>query len=542
MKSKQCSESRPPGVRSGSMRRRWPRSSSGRGLPSRPWLPLKKAPDPTAQWRYASFTTALTASTSTVPSMSWTTWRIRPPMMSKGFCRSAWSLASPVTPLSRTLEKPIDKFTSIHKTHRCSRASWNPGGPVFVNMVGTYGVASAGYWWGRLGSSLLRLLLRIFGKRLLLWILLFADDWLILSGGTMWKDGVVLPLFMLRVLGVPISWKKVTSGLVVSWIGLEINLRDWRLGLSERRAAWIIGWLDKTISAKSVDLGELQQAAGRFQFSFGVLVYDRPFLAPMYTLLGAYGNEGQLELPPFVLAAMHWIKRRLSARRSVPCGRIIKNNEAIFRVDAKAINKDVSIGGWEPHYEPDGSVAKHKSRWFACKLTPSTAPWAYCKGLSFKTISALEPIATVIGMMLFTPDVKVREKSISFVLATAFTDSLVSSMVLGWALTTSYPLCLIAMEPAAQMEARGLDLSLSWVPREANQEFDDLSNFRFLGFAEENRITADFTNLPFKVLPDLLNTADQFYRETQILRSRPDRKRKRRARALDDRLLVKDPW
>ena len=129
----------------------------------------------------------------------------------------------------------------------------------------------------------------------------------------------------------------------------------------------------------SVDLGELQQAVGRFQFSFEVLVYDRPFLAPMYTLLGAYGNEGQLELLPFVLAAMHWIKRRLLAGRPVPCGRIIKNSEAIFRVDAKAINKDVSIGGWEPHYEPDGSAAKHKSRWFACKLTPSTPPWAYCK-------------------------------------------------------------------------------------------------------------------------------------------------------------------
>ena len=187
-------------------------------------------------------------------------------------------------------------------------------------------------------------------------------------------------------------------------------------------------------------------------------------------------------------------------------------------------------------------MAKHRSRWFACKLTPSTAPWAYCKGLPFNTISALELIAAVIGMLLLTPEVKVGEKSISFVLATAFTDSLVSSMVLGRPLTTSYPLCLLALEAAAQMEARCLDLSLSWVPRGANQESDDLSNFRFLGFAEENHITADFTNLPFKVLPDLLKTADQFHRETQVLGSRPNRKRKRRARALDDRLRVKDLW
>ena len=40
-----------------------------------------------------------------------------------------------------------------------------PGGPLFVCMVATFGVASALFWWGRLGFRLLRLLLRIVGRK-----------------------------------------------------------------------------------------------------------------------------------------------------------------------------------------------------------------------------------------------------------------------------------------------------------------------------------------------------------------------------------------
>ena len=98
-----------------------------------------------------------------------------------------------------------------------------PGGPVFVNLVGTYGVSSAGF---RLGASLVRLLQRVFGDDFVLWVLLFADDWLLFSGGRYWMEGIVYALLLLRALGVPLSWRKVAYGFVLSWIGLEVNLRE----------------------------------------------------------------------------------------------------------------------------------------------------------------------------------------------------------------------------------------------------------------------------------------------------------------------------
>ena len=71
--------------------------------------------------------------------------------------------------------------------------------------MGFYGVASAGYWWGRLGAALVRLQGLVFGGDLLLWILLYADDFLLLAFGPRWMESLVYPLLLLLALGVPLS-------------------------------------------------------------------------------------------------------------------------------------------------------------------------------------------------------------------------------------------------------------------------------------------------------------------------------------------------
>ena len=45
---------------------------------------------------------------------------------------------------------------------------------LWLNKVGTFGVASAGYWWGRLGVASVHLCGLVFGFDLLLWVLLFC--------------------------------------------------------------------------------------------------------------------------------------------------------------------------------------------------------------------------------------------------------------------------------------------------------------------------------------------------------------------------------
>ena len=126
--------------------------------------------------------------------------------------------------------------------------------------------------------------------------------------------------------------------------------------------------------------------------------------------------------------------------------------------------------------------------------------------------------------------------SSSIIQVTSLTDSAVASAVLGKGATTSFPLCLLAMEAAAQMEALRLDLHLQWLPREANAEADSLSNMRFEGFDPQRRIEVVVAELPLKVLPDLLEDATAFYEEVQP--ARPQRRRRGKRR----RLRETDPW
>ena len=47
---------------------------------------------------------------------------------------------------------------------------------IYINKVGTFGVASASYWWGRIAGSGIRLVHEILGPKLPVEMLIFADD------------------------------------------------------------------------------------------------------------------------------------------------------------------------------------------------------------------------------------------------------------------------------------------------------------------------------------------------------------------------------
>ena len=56
--------------------------------------------------------------------------------------------------------------------------------------------------------------------------------------------------------------------------------------------------------------------------------------------------------------------------------------------------------------------------------------------------------------------------------------------------TTKYPLGLVLMELAEQLEAANLLLGVCWRPREENEPADALTNGDFAGFRPERRVQA----------------------------------------------------
>ena len=189
------------------------------------------------------------------------------------------------------------------------------------------------------------------------------------------------------------------------------------------------------------------------------------------------------------------------------------------RVDAKAEGNMVAIGGWRPTHGAGGKVSPHFSPWFVVELSQGTAPWAYEKGLPYKTISSLELLATTLSLVVFGPSILPRDQVDATVAVTGFTDSQVSANVVVRGISTSYSLCCVAMELAVQLERRGARLDLEWCPRELNQEADDLSNLKVDAFRPELRLHVDPQKLPFIVLPQLMEAGSEFYKEVRAARA-----------------------
>ena len=90
---------------------------------------------------------------------------------------------------------------------------------IFINRVGTFGVASASYWWGRIAAAGIRLTHEIIGPQRPIEMLIFADDLESLGAGLEGRRGIVSAYLYLSTMGFPFKWSKQRGGLKVEWIG-----------------------------------------------------------------------------------------------------------------------------------------------------------------------------------------------------------------------------------------------------------------------------------------------------------------------------------
>ena len=86
-------------------------------------------------------------------------------------------------------------------------------------------------------------------------------------------------------------------------------------------------------------------------------------------------------------------------------------------------------------------------------------------------------------------------------------------------MATRFPLCCVLMELSEVLYARGTRLHLGWLPRESNQEADDLTNEVFQRFDLRRRVEVDFSALPWRVLPALTAQGAAFTEHTAELRA-----------------------
>ena len=131
-----------------------------------------------------------------------------------------------------------------------------------------------------------------------------------------------------------------------------------------------------------------------------------------------------------------------------------------WRVDAHADENGVGVGGWWPRTNKKGQVETGISPWFAIKVTPENAPWAFQReGRVYRVIASLEALlCLLLALLAFGPAQELSDTK-TVIQVNAFTDNRGNGYVIN---KLMFPLCAIVMELAAQAEYRGVRMEAQW--------------------------------------------------------------------------------
>ena len=418
---------------------------------------------------------------------------------------------------------------------------------VWFNLVGTFGIASAAYWWARLFGGLVRLLHGLLGPRWVLELLAYADDLEATAGNENEREGIVMIVFVLSILGCPLKPSKFRGGFQVEWIGLAIDNRLYALGLSLSRAQWCINWSKEVINSKTVETSNFAGGLGRLNFAAQALLYERPWLGPLYSWSSTTQLSGLRSacVPWGIKFFLYAISKRLAeGERLMITPSLPADHGFLFKSDAKAEGGRATIGGWECR----GGCPASKARWFMVELFPSTSPWVFMKANDpGRVVATLELLGTLLCLAVFDFENNGDYKGIHTISGT--TDNMGNSLAMVKCMSTKWPLAPCMMELTEQLRKRQLELHLVWERRDKNIEADALTNEEFGAFDSEKRIQIDFPSFPWLVLDQALVWAKEVYDISELAKTRRRESMfvdagiwKRRKTAAADRLKSKDPW
>jgi hypothetical protein len=296
----------------------------------------------------------------------------------------------------------------------------------------------------------------------------------------------------------------------VEWIGFWADLWDSSLGITTKRATWLVGWIRARVEAGITDMRDFVAVLGRLCFAMGPLEFLRPFVAPLFSWAAAVGPRGIVQLPWSVTFLLEYLATELQGGGRIEAVRPTTSDLGLaFRADAKAEGQSVCVGGWECL----GNTRPAEARWFSVDLTKANAPWAFSRGEPFRTIASLELYATLLCIVLFGDSWPCGARGT--VRLQGVTDNLGNTFVLTKLMSSKFPLVVVLAELSAQLRSRGMSLGLEWAPRDQNEEADALTNKDFAAFDPARRVEVDVSSIGWLILPKMLEVAGNIYKRVQ---------------------------
>ncbi|CAJ1392764.1 unnamed protein product [Effrenium voratum] len=347
---------------------------------------------------------------------------------------------------------------------------------VFMRTVG--GLRFRVGWWQRVAAAVTRLAHYMSAGAYELYHLLFADDGLLgAHGADCWRR-ILYWFFVMDVVEVPITWKKVAGGVRLGWIGYEADIQRYLKAIGDSKVAWVLGWIKEVKDEGSILGSRMRSALGRLSFMAGALVQVRPFLGVIFAWTSRLQPGGFHQVPMAVQIVLEFIKVEITRRPMTEPRPLPKKVGELFRVDAKAEGDPVVVG----EFHRGGTVV----------------------------LAETDTEDSPVGLRSQWRD------SVGELVVQGFTDSLVNTHVIDHYMSTAFPLSVVLMELAVQLGDLGTTLQLGWTPREQNEEADALTNLDFTLFNPDLRVRLELDELGFKVIPKIMEAAMQLDSEIRL--------------------------
>ena len=307
-----------------------------------------------------------------------------------------WLQASQQEPGHKKLKQWMLLKADVTKAHRrvkIQSPEWRfqvakLGDEWWINKVGTYGVASAQLYWGRLASALLRLLYHVYP--MVDWGFVFVDDfcWLLRKSlaGPLTSAFILLPV----AFGCPLSWKKTAIGLSNTWLGF-IKTPDLQLvRMAPTKHELVMAVLDKMVDNQTFTKHELDSALGRLQWATNCCPLTKPFLQAFWQWKSAVKSSGR---PNKLLRGFAHLLHCLFEKDYHHPTPYAPQSSWWGASDASASDSgEAYAGGWisnQPHPE------KNQVWWFHYQVKEDQHPWAFKDRKPKRRIAALEMLGTL---------------------------------------------------------------------------------------------------------------------------------------------------
>ena len=410
-----------------------------------------------------------------------------------------WAWPTPTTQWS-ILKADV---TKAHRRIKIHQEDWkfqvaHIGDEWWVNKVGTYGMASAQLYWGRMAALLLRIVYAVFPG--IDWGFVFVDDfaWLIREPQSAIYSTAILVLLL--SLGTPLSWKKTVLNPVNTWLGFVIDPTGPIVQMATDKNSLVINLLDKLAAGDVFTLKDLEKGMGRLQWATSACPLTKPLLQPLWQWKGVLRSSGRPNHLIRVFARMLRLLFQEPYVRPTPYAPWSPWHGAS---DASASHqKEYYIGGW---LSSEPTPSKGAVHWFHLRLEESNYPWLF----KTKTASAMIPALELLGSLILIAFIlRMGERHQLAVRIPVITDNQGNVFCMLNNKTRQMPTAAILMQLVLTLHKGGAQLAPSHVKRDLNQWADELTHPNPTGFNPDYYLDAksilnEFTLMNWGVLKEI---------------------------------------